>query len=193
MSTGSSMAEPTTSATQLFRKSAPPTSRGSRLPGPTTPTTPPLCAKGEVARAIRLLKQHDERLQDWAAVLEGGMRQLRYSRREGEMLSIIFNHRPPSPFSVQDLLRALISYGDIPGFLKNAHRLGVYRGFETEIEAGIQSRPILDPDIHSGKLSSEDAKGQGSPSGGCVVIQTAIERAGLRASTARRTSASIVL
>jgi hypothetical protein len=97
-----------------------------------------LCANGEVARAIRLLKQHGERLQDWAAVLEGGMRQLRCSRREGEMLSIIFNHRPPCPFSVHDLLRALISYGDIPGFLKNAHRLGVYRGFETEIEAGIQ-------------------------------------------------------
>ena len=97
-----------------------------------------LCAKGEVSRAIRLLKQHGERLQDWAAVLEGGMRQLRYSRREGELLSIIFNHRPPCPFSVPDLLRALISYEDIPGFLKNAHRLGVYRGFETEIEAGIQ-------------------------------------------------------
>jgi hypothetical protein len=97
-----------------------------------------LCKRGEVAKAIRLLKQNGQAMEQWTEIIQLGLKKLFVSRRINELLSLVFKYGLACPYEIQDLLRDLFRHGDIPGFLKQAHRFAVCDGLESEIDAAIE-------------------------------------------------------
>jgi len=97
-----------------------------------------LCKKGEVANAIRLLKRNGQAIDEWNDAIQLGLKKLSVSHRINELLSLVFKYGLACPFEIRDLLREMFRQGDIPGFLKQAHRYGTCDGLDSEIDAAIE-------------------------------------------------------
>lgn len=78
-------------------------------------------------------------LVEFSTAIAAGMRRMYLSGRSNELLSVIYKHGLPCPYDIPTLLRALLKKNDFPGFLKQASRFEVYRGFEAEIQQAIES------------------------------------------------------
>jgi hypothetical protein len=97
-----------------------------------------MCKKGEVANAIRLLKRNGQTIDGWTDVIQLGLRKLSVSHRINELLSLVFKFGLACPLEIRDLLREMFQQGDIPGFLKQAHRYGTCDGLDSEIDAAVE-------------------------------------------------------
>jgi hypothetical protein len=97
-----------------------------------------MCREGRVREALKEIKRAGLRNEDFTDALSAGLRKMVELKRVTELLSLVWKHDLKPPLPIPELMRSMIALGDIPGFLKQAERFGIYEGFENEIEDGIQ-------------------------------------------------------
>jgi hypothetical protein len=97
-----------------------------------------LCRKGQLAEALKAIEHSKAGREAFAEEIALGVHKMVVSRRINEVLSLMYKYDLHSAHSVQECLRMMIVQGDIPGFLKQAHRFHVCKGFEKEISDAIQ-------------------------------------------------------
>jgi hypothetical protein len=97
-----------------------------------------LCRKGALAEALTAIERSKAGREAFTEEIALAIHKMVVSRRINEVLSLIYKYDLPSVHSIQECLRMMIVQGDIPGFLKQAHRFRVCKGFEKEIGDAIQ-------------------------------------------------------
>lgn len=95
--------------------------------------------RGDVAEGLQACKKTGRSLVEFAPVIAAGMRKMYVSGRSNELLSLIYKRGLPCPYDIPTLLRPLLAKNDFPGFLKQASRFEVYKGFEADIQRAIES------------------------------------------------------
>jgi hypothetical protein len=97
-----------------------------------------LFQKGDFHSAAQQCRKAGNELGEFQDDIEAGARRLLLSHRPGELLSFIYLHHIHVQYEVPVLLKAAFDIGDYHGFLKNAHRFGIYSGLAQQINLAIE-------------------------------------------------------
>ncbi len=95
--------------------------------------------KGDFHNASQQCRKAGYQLADFRSDIEIGIHKLLLSRRPGEVLSFLHKNRSVVPADIPSILRTAFEIGDYHGFLKNAHRFGIYHGLEDSIVLAIEN------------------------------------------------------
>ena len=94
--------------------------------------------KGDLIKALKTCKTGNITLESVTAELDHCLQKLYNSGSAGVILSGYYAAGVFGRYAIEELLSMMYTKQDIPGFLKQIYRFGIYEGFENEIEQAIQ-------------------------------------------------------
>jgi hypothetical protein len=93
---------------------------------------------GELRKATKLCTRSGLALSDFRGSIEAGARVLWRTHQPIKVLCFLYDTGMPVGIETITLLKGVFESRDWHGFLKQAHRLGIWRGLEVEIDIAIQ-------------------------------------------------------
>lgn len=94
-------------------------------------------SRGNLREALKTCKKFNYNPEQFQEGIDQGARKMLLAKRAGELLSLVYEGQIKCKYDTPMLLRAMVQAGDIPNFLKQAHRFQIYKGFEEEIRTSI--------------------------------------------------------
>lgn len=94
--------------------------------------------KGDLFKALRTCKSGNIPLESVSTELDRCLQTLYNTGNAGTILSGYYIGGVFGKYTIEELLSLMYKKNDIPGFLKQVYRFGVFRGFEEQIEQAIQ-------------------------------------------------------